>query len=523
MQLSLFDEVPQQLLSADEMYDGLTEKNLRKWIENHKFEKKSALIPRNQLGEYFSMWANTPPEGGIIIVGISKNNEFEGCEKIGTNKINDLQRTGPLECPDAAFRHKLVEIHRDKDGALDYVLGIRVKYHPTKVVHTVTGRVFQRFGESKHELTDEQVRNLRAEKGEISLEKEPVGLKYPSDFRRDEIARFAHSVRTKKNLRSEHTDEEILCHRLLGEMDRGEFVPWISCALLFANDPRIVVPGCRVRFLRFEGTEEQSGKNWNVVKDEWIDGTVPELIVKTETVLKSQLRNFSRLGPGGKFITSPEYPQDAWYEAIVNALVHRAYGNGLKNGHVVVKMFDDRLEIESPGPFMPSVNPSNIYDIQLSRNPYLMDAMYYLDYVRAANEGTRRMRDEMKDMDLPSPEFSQENVGQSKVRVVLRNRINQRKQWVDSDIAERIGSRIVSELNEKEKLYLNFITVNGTMTVAEAQRIAGVDWKTAKKALQGLVTKDLLTHVHKHDGAYDKRDSKAHYRLGPQFGEDPKE
>jgi ATP-dependent DNA helicase RecG len=75
-------------------------------------------------------------------------------------------------------------------------------------------------------------------------------------------------------------------------------------------------------------------------------------------ILTSQLRDFTRLGDDGVFYTAPEYPNAAWYEALVNAVVHRSYG--LKNMNIFVKMFDDKLVIESPGGLPPAdLTPSD--------------------------------------------------------------------------------------------------------------------------------------------------------------------
>src|SRR5205085_7840872 len=105
------------------------------------------------------------------------------------------------------------------------------------------------------------------------------------------------------------------------------------------RDPKAVVPGCVIRFQKYEGTDKLTGAERNVVKDEWIEGTIPEIIERANAVVENQARTFSRLGTGGKFVTAPEYPQPAWYEAIVNACVHRSYS--LRNMNVFIKMFDD--------------------------------------------------------------------------------------------------------------------------------------------------------------------------------------
>jgi hypothetical protein len=89
-------------------------------------------------------------------------------------------------------------------------------------------------------------------------------------------------------------------------------------------------------------------------------------------------------------------------------------------------MFDDRLEVESPGGF-PGVNrPDADGDFPGSnpRNPRLGDALRYLGLVRLAREGTRRMKQEMEKMGLPSPLY-EERHGLS-VLVTLRNDIHRR-------------------------------------------------------------------------------------------------
>jgi predicted HTH transcriptional regulator len=120
--------------------------------------------------------------------------------------------------------------------------------------------------------------------------------------------------------------------------------------------------------------------------------------------------------------TAPEYPKGAWLEAVVNACVHRSYGS-LKNMNIFIRMFDDRLEVESPGGFPPPVTPENIYDMHHPRNPILMDAMNMLNFVKMAREGTRRMRDTMAESELPPPHFAQKDSAYSLVKVTLKNNI----------------------------------------------------------------------------------------------------
>jgi len=180
--------------------------------------------------------------------------------------------------------------------------------------------------------------------------------------------------------------------------------------------------------------------------------------------------------------------------------------------NIFVKMFDDRLVVDSPGQFPPPVTPQNIYDMQHSRNPSLTEALHYLGYTKVANEGVRRMRDTMLQLSLPAPEFShsQTEVGGAKVRVVLRNNITARKVWVDADVASIIGAAIADSLSVSEKQVLNYVAVHGTINISQTQRLTGHAQLTSIKLLKALEQKGILTYVRR-KGL--KTDVKAHYTL----------
>jgi ATP-dependent DNA helicase RecG len=300
--------------------------------------------------------------------------------------------------------------------------------------------------------------------------------------------------------------------RRLGKIKDGLFNPNLACTLLFAKDPQATVPGCKIRFLRFGGTIEKTGADYNAIKSAWIEGSVPEIIQQAEKVLEAQLREFMRLGDNGKFVSTAEYPKDAWYEAIVNACIHRSYN--LKNMHVAIKMFDDRLEVESPGGFPPLVNPENIYEMHVPRNPHLMDAMFYLKFVLCAHEGTRRIKESMEKFGLPAPVFTETTSTAALVKVTLRNDVEHRRQFVDSDAFKVLGEEISKTLNEFERRVVNYVAEHGAINVTEAARLGGKRWQAAKKTLAGLAERNILDHVHSRE---IERDSQAYFILKKRF------
>ena len=496
------------LLSADEIYERADAELLGNLHEDRRLERKPAGIHAKALGDYFSMWSNTVPDGGIIAIGIENDGQISGCGSIGDERLNELERAGYIYCPDSRYESKRVPARRH-DGKDDFVLLFRVFYRPDKVVETVSGDAFTRIGDSKRKLSPEEIKELQIDKRQVDFELEPVTLIYPKDFDIDLVRQFANGVRSVRELSDELTEDEILEVRHLGKRELGLFKPNVASALLFASDPRLLLPGCKIRFMRFDGEHEQSGEKFNVVKDIWIEGPVPRQIVELERVLDSHIRDFTRLGKDGKFYTAPEYPKLAWYEAVVNACVHRSYG--LKNMNIFVKMFDDHLVIESPGGFPPLVTPQNIYNVHHPRNPYLMEAMFYLRFVKCAHEGTRRIRDSMADMSLPQPEFEQKESGNAVVRVTLRNNIKQRKVWLDSDASAILGETILKTLSKHEIRVINFVAENGMVKVSQVQRLCGgLTWPAAKKLLSGLVKKEIFDHKRRENL---ERDPQASYVL----------
>jgi ATP-dependent DNA helicase RecG len=486
----LEEKTPTILLTEDELYNLADAALIKEIKEDKRIERKPIGIHANHLGDYLCMWSNTPPNGGLIAVGIEDKGELSGCLKKEVEHINNLESAGMIYCPDAKYDYKHIPF-KHSDGREDFLILFRVRYVENKVVKNNKGDAFVRRGDRKKQLTNDEVRELEIDKGQMSFENEPCSLHYPVEFDTQLIADFAGMYRRQREPYFDYTDEDVLVNCHLGKMQNKRFIPNNACAIVFAKDPCSIIAGCRIRFLRFEGEEEGTGDRWNAQKDVWIDyGSIPHQIREAERVIESQLRTFTRLGKDNKFHSTPEYPKYAWYEALVNACVHRSYS--IRNMNIFVKMFDDRIEIESPGGFPPMVNAENIYETHHPRNPNLFDAMYYLGFVRGVREGTRRMRESMLQMELPSPEFTQQKSNHHSVTVRLRNDYKQRKVWLDSDAVAVVGEAIFNTLSQDEKRAINFVAENGSISVSNLQRITQRTWPSAKKLLQGLCQKGIL-------------------------------
>lgn len=132
----------------------------------------------------------------------------------------------------------------------------------------------------------------------------------------------------------------------------------VAAILLLGKNPQQFFPRAFIRFIRYDGTEAKVGKDMNVVKDVIFEGRILEQVEKAVDFIKIQMKEKTFLGHDGIFVTEAEYSEFVRTEIVVNAATHRDYG--IKGTDIQIKMFDDRLEVDSPGTFAGMVRKENI-------------------------------------------------------------------------------------------------------------------------------------------------------------------
>ena len=185
------------LLTPDEIYRLADERLLTALCEDRRLEYKSSRIDRRHLGDYFSMWANTKPNGGLIVVGIEKDGTITGCERLSREDLNEIEKADRDFCPDCRPESKRIAV-RNSQGQADFILVIRVPYREDKVVRTVAAKAFVRIADEKKELSEDEIRELQIDKRELDFERElATDLAWPNDFDQPLTNAFCGSVREK--------------------------------------------------------------------------------------------------------------------------------------------------------------------------------------------------------------------------------------------------------------------------------------------------------------------------------------
>ena len=495
-----------QLWTPDEIYDRLDEKTILEFVEDRRVERKGVGVQAKALGDYLSMWSNTQPHGGLIFVGVENNGQITGCKDLSASHKNALETLTPF-CPDARWACKEVSVINAK-GEKDYILAYRVTYRPDKLVETSALEAFVREGDNKLRISEPMKRELRIAKGEIHYELEDVALKYPRDFNLKEIDAFCRTFFVNRRYQTEKGREELLELAKLGRRDGAFFIPNLACALLFAHDPRSIVPGARIRIIRYEGTKEGLGTEMNSVFSTYVDGGISKLLFDAKPIIASQLRSFQRFGSEGRIAIQQEYPEEAWFEAVVNAVAHRSYN--FKTQNIFVKIFDDRFVVESPGGFVPPTTAETVYDAHNPRNPFLMEAMMHLELTFCGFEGTRRMRKAMESAKLPEPRFRQIEAHAYQVHVTLENDIVSRKTVASNEAMGLLQPELINSLTADERAIVNFIARAGEVNITTATLLTAKSWPTAAKIISALVDRGILEPNTKQGRS---RDSTKTYRI----------
>jgi ATP-dependent DNA helicase RecG len=357
--------------------------------------------------------------------------------------------------------------------------------------------VYLRVADSNNKLNRDEVKKLEYDKAIRSFEDEVRDDFDLADLDRNTCENY------REAMRYDGTFEELAIKRNLA-VRQGDQVRYKNAAiLLFSAVPEKYIPNASVRYVRHEGTERKSGSEFNVVKDSRMENGIPQLIRELETFMEASLRDYYYLNmETGKFHRLPEFPKEAWLEGIVNALCHRSYN--LQGNPIMIRHFDDRLEISNSGPLPAQVTVENIAHERYSRNPRIARALADMGYVRELNEGVPRIYSAMQEVMLAKPVYSDRN---NTVTLTLRNRVSEHKETIFSEILEQIGAEW-DLFNDSQRRIIWLLFEQQEATIGQMMEHVGVSGKAIRNNLKKLEELDIVERV-----SNKIRDPKAIYRF----------
>lgn len=413
--------------------------------EDHFFDRKALVIKGAKVQKISVAFANA--DGGEFIIGIADDGDEPDISKRwkGAAQIEDfnphLQSITEIN-PSLDFSCTFLEC-KQKPGL---AMLIRVE-KSSSVLSTADKSVYQRKGAQSIKITDQQkIVELNFAKGASSFE----DLVLPQI----EIEKVVESNTLQAFLLdfSPKTDplEYVINENLA---DSKTFDPRTASILLFSDNPQALNPKkAAVKIARYETKEEDIERD-ALTATYTIEGSLYELINKTVTKITEIMSNVSIWTAEG--LSAAQYPPEAIWEIVVNAIIHRDYSI---SDDVHIYIFNDRIEVLSPGRLPGYVNVENILDARFSRNPKIVRSLNR--YKNAPNkdlgEGLNTAFAKMKEWKLKSPIIEEDG---NYVRVTIPH---------------------ISIATPSEQI-LTFLKKNAKITNKQAREITGIKSENAMK------------------------------------------
>jgi len=328
-----------------------------------------------------------------------------------------------------------------------YVLHIQVE--KSQSVHqTADGTVYERKGAQSLPIKDaSKITALGFAKGASSYEDMQVDAAEAEDIvDSDEIKIFLSEYAPKTDPLDLSISKNLI--------DRKTFKPKACGLLLFANDPSGVFPKkCSVKIIRYE-TKEDDPERDHLSFTETVEGPLYTLIKKSVERVTEIMSSISVWTTEGA--KSMQYPPETLWEIVVNAIIHRDYS---VSDDVQIIIFDNRIEVLSPGRLPGFVNRENILDVRYARNPKIVGILS--KYKDAPNkdigEGLNTAFQKMKEWKMRSPEILEEG---NYLRVIIPH----------------------ASLATPQEAIIEFLSKNDTITNKQARDITGIKSENAVKS-----------------------------------------
>lgn len=424
---------------------------------------KAKEIKPAKLSETISAFANAG--GGDVYLGISetgqeKIREWNGFEDV--EAANDIIQT--LFQAHPFGNHLLFEYFKcsDLEGLVLHITVRKVK----EIVKSTKGDVFVRLNAGKAKISsDEQLKKLELDKGIVTFEDEWVNVNLEKIENSLSIINFMMNV--------------VPSAEPLAYLNNKELIRDGQCkvcgVLLFCDEPAIYLPKrCSVKIMRYRTKDEDIGREFLDGVPLTIEGDSYNVIYSSVEETVKIVENIQRLGSKG--MEAIAYPHETLHEIITNAILHRDYS---VVADVQVRIFDNRIEVESPGRLPGHVTTENILDTQASRNPTLVSLINKFPNPpnQDVGEGLNTAFSAMEALRLKPPVINEK---ESSVVVVIPH----------------------ESLASPEELVLEYLEDNEEITNRIARDITGIKSEnTMKNVFLRLKDRDLIEPIPERKGA----------------------
>jgi len=427
------------------------------------------------LAETMVAFANA--DGGTILLGVNTQGRV-------VDYLTDEDVEGQLVQAMVMCRPPVVTEWEQSELPDGVVVALKVARSPE--LHALSdGRVLIRAGTENRPPSGEVIRHLAATKSSGDFESEPVAGATLVDLDKNVLDDYMRLRQERSGRSVQGTLQDHLME--IGAMTE-DGTPTVAGILLFGKYPQAFLPQCGIIFVKFLGKEargrdglagygrrvELSGPLAQMVERAW--GLVME-----ETQMEAVVTGLRRT-------EMPEYPRFAVREALVNAVCHRDYR--LSGRRVEIRLYENRLEVISPGGLPGYITLDNIVDEHFSRNPRIVAGLFQWGYIEELGLGIDRMIEEMLEHGHIAPDFEAKPYSFTVRLHKTRERIPAAKRWP-------------TNMNERQMRAMSFIEENGRITNRDYRQLCpNINPETLRLDFVDLIDKGLLLKIGDKKGTY---------------------
>jgi len=360
--------------------------------EDSYTEFKEEKAHSDDLAAEIVAFANT--EGGNLIIGVSDDGEIIGV----TDLDREMQRIDNIcanNCEPTIYSTIEKLIIDDKK-----ILIVKIPKGPQRPYRTNRGVHYIRTASGKRIASPGELSLIYQASGTLYYDELPVpntsivdiDLEYLEEFLKRSLGGGIEDFGLK-------IDDLLRNMKILTPYENG-LATTIGGLIFFGKHPEYRLPYCKVTVVRFPGDDISEAFE---KKD--IEGKLVDQIERTERVLKDYLRSETKIEGFKKEEPRFEIPIEALREAVVNAIAHRNYQ---LSSQIRIFIFDNRIEIKSPGKLPNTVTIENIkLGFSLHRNPLIVSLLTKEHRMTELGTGIPRMIRLLKEHTGREPDFEQ--------------------------------------------------------------------------------------------------------------------
>jgi ATP-dependent DNA helicase RecG len=424
--------------------------------EGHFVDFKGKAIAPAKLTRSISAFANA--DGGELFIGIDEPstggpkswNGFDSVEA-ANGLIQAIHGVLPLG-------HGCSLTFLEAEGRTGLILQIEVS-KSRDIIRTSANDVYVRRGAQNLPVVQPDVlERLRLNKGLSSFEAQTVDVDVNVVANSEEIIGFILEIvphqEPEKWLRKQNL--------IVGDK------PTVAGTILFAEEPQALLPKrCGIKIYRYRTADDEGTREALDGVPQTVEGCAYRQIYAAVSLTKQIVEGIRRMTAQG--LVAVEYPEETLHEIITNGVLHRDYSYP---DDIHIRVYDNRIEVESPGCLPGHITPKNILDERFARNGNLVRVINKFPNPpnKDIGEGLNTAFRAMKRLQLKEPEIIPK---EASVLIVIRH----------------------EQLASPEERIMSYLEIHASISNGEAREVCVIreDWRIrsifSKMVSAGMIEK----------------------------------